>query len=67
MGDSDNQAVVKSVVEMARSMNKLCIAEFVEDASSLTVLFQYGVHYIQGYFLAEPTEGLTYDFSEGSL
>lgn len=67
MGDSDNQAVVKSIVEMARSMNKLCIAEFVEDASSLTVLFQYGVNYIQGYFLAEPTEGLNYDFSEGSI
>jgi EAL domain-containing protein (putative c-di-GMP-specific phosphodiesterase class I) len=52
---------------MACSMNKRCIAEFVEDASSLTVLFQYGIHYIQGYFLAEPTEGLNYDFSEGSL
>lgn len=67
MGDSDNQAVVKSIVDMARSMNKLCIAEFVEDASSLTVLFQHGVHYIQGYFLAEPGEGLNYDFSEGSI
>ena len=67
MSDTDNQAVVKSIVEMACSMNKQCIAEFVEDASSLTVLFQYGVHYIQGYFLAEPAEGLNYDFSEGSL
>ena len=67
MGDQDNQAVVKSIVDVARSMNKMCIAEFVEDASSLTVLFQSGVHYIQGYFLAEPTEGLNYDFSEGSI
>ncbi|MBI5040522.1 MAG: EAL domain-containing protein [Gammaproteobacteria bacterium] len=67
MRDSDNQAVVKSIVDVARSMNKLCIAEFVEDASSLTVLFQYGIHYIQGYFLAEPTEGLNYDFTEGSI
>ncbi|MFP5504748.1 MAG: putative bifunctional diguanylate cyclase/phosphodiesterase, partial [Gammaproteobacteria bacterium] len=67
MGDKDNQAMVKSIVDMALSMNKLCIAEFVEDATSLTVLFQHGVHYIQGYFLAEPAEGLTYDFSEGSI
>lgn len=67
MGNKDNQAVVKSIVDMALSMNKLCIAEFVEDASSLTVLFQHGVHYIQGYFLAEPAEGLNYDFSEGSI
>ena len=67
MRDTDNQAVVKSIVDMARSMNKVCIAEFVEDASSLTVLFQYGIQYIQGYFLAEPTEGLNYDFTEGSM
>ncbi len=67
MRDTDNQAVVKSIVEMARSMNKVCIAEFVEDASSLTVLFQYGIQYIQGYFLAEPTAGLNYDFTEGSI
>ena len=67
MSDNDNQAMVKSIVEMARSMNKVCIAEFVEDASSLTVLFQYGIEYIQGYFLQEPSAGLTYDFSEGSI
>ncbi len=67
MTDTDNQAVVKSISDMANSMNKKCIAEFVEDASSLTVLFQYGIEYIQGYFLQEPTEGLNYDFSEGSM
>ena len=63
MSDSNNQAMIKSIIEMARSMNKQCIAESVEDAGSLSVLFQYGVNYIQGYFLQEPHEELDYDFS----
>ncbi len=62
--DADNQAVVKSIVEMAQSMDKKCIAEFVQDAHSLAVLWQHGVHYIQGYFLQEPDTALSYDFSD---
>ncbi|WP_297529596.1 putative bifunctional diguanylate cyclase/phosphodiesterase [Thiohalobacter sp.] len=67
MKDENNQAMVKSIVEMARSMNKQCVAEFVEDASSVAMLFQFGVQYIQGYFLQEPHPALDYDFSEESL
>ena len=63
MSDRNNQAMIKSIIEMARSMDKQCIAESVEDAGSLSVLFQYGVNYIQGYFLQEPHEELDYDFS----
>jgi EAL domain-containing protein (putative c-di-GMP-specific phosphodiesterase class I) len=62
--EPDNQAVVKSIVEMAHSMDKQCIAEFVQDAHSLAVLWQSGVHYIQGYFLQEPDTSLSYDFSD---
>ncbi|WJW76242.1 EAL domain-containing protein [Thiohalobacter sp. IOR34] len=67
MSSEDNQAVVKSIADMAHSMNKQCIAEFVEDASSLTALFQYGIQFIQGYFLQEPQEALNYDFAEESI
>jgi EAL domain-containing protein (putative c-di-GMP-specific phosphodiesterase class I) len=63
MSDRNNQAMIKSIIEMARSMDKQCIAESVEDAGSLSVLFQYGINYIQGYFLQEPHEDLDYDFS----
>ena len=62
--EPDNQAVVKSIVEMALSMDKQCIAEFVQDAHSLAVLWQSGVHYIQGYFLQEPDATMSYDFSD---
>lgn len=61
--DNDNQAMVKSILDTANSMNKKCIAEYVQDAHSLAVLWQSGIHFIQGNFLQEPSEALEYDFS----
>jgi len=61
--DNNNQAMVKSILDTASSMNKQCIAEYVQDAHSLAVLWQSGINYIQGNFLQEPTEALNYDFS----
>ena len=61
--DTDNQAMVKSILDTANSMNKQCIAEYVQDAHSLAVLWQSGINFIQGNFLQEPSETLSYDFS----
>jgi EAL domain-containing protein (putative c-di-GMP-specific phosphodiesterase class I) len=51
---------------MAHSRGKLTIAEAVQDANSLAVLWQCGINYIQGYFLKEPDEKLDYDFSSSN-
>lgn len=59
----ENQQVVKSIADMAQSMGRLTIAEYVEDANSLAILWQCGVNYIQGHFLQEPDETLSFDFS----
>lgn len=61
--DNQNQETVKSIIQTAHSMGKLTIAEFVQDANSLALLWQFGVNYIQGYFLQEPNTALDYDFS----
>ena len=61
--DTDNQAMVRSILETAKSMNRQCIAEYVQDAHSLAVLWQSGIQFIQGNFLQEPSEALNYDFS----
>ena len=37
------------------------IASSVEDASSLAILWNIGVNYIQGYFLQEPSSTITFD------
>ncbi|MEE9342508.1 MAG: EAL domain-containing protein, partial [Gammaproteobacteria bacterium] len=61
--NKENQAMVKSILETARSMDKQCIAAFVQDAHSLAVLWQNGINYIQGNFLSEATDTLDYDFT----
>ncbi|MCK4742707.1 MAG: EAL domain-containing protein [Sulfuriflexus sp.] len=61
--DDQNQETVQSIIQTAHSMGKLTIAEFVQDANSLALLWQFGVNYIQGHFLQEPSTSLDYDFS----
>lgn len=62
--NKENRDKVKSIVGTAHSQNKLTIAEFVQDANSLSVLWQCGVDYIQGYFLQRPDADMMYEFSE---
>src|SRR4249919_1965864 len=59
---AENQAKVKEFVASARQLNKITIAEFVSDASSMTVLFSIGVDLVQGNFLAPPMASMNYEF-----
>jgi diguanylate cyclase (GGDEF)-like protein/PAS domain S-box-containing protein len=59
---TENQAKVKEFVAAARQMGKTTIAEFVSDASSMTVLFSIGVDLVQGNFLAPPMAAMNYEF-----
>lgn len=61
--DDENRAKVKEITDEGHSQGKLIIAEFVEDAASMSVLYQIGVNYVQGNFLQEPEKMLSYDFS----
>lgn len=52
LGDNpEHQRTIKDIVSLAHSLDKLTIAAGVEDANSLTLLFQYGVDYVQGYYV----------------
>ena len=62
--DEQHQETVQSIIQTAHSMGKLTIAEFVQDANSLALLWQFGVNYIQGHFLQEPSTALDYDFTD---
>ncbi|MCK4950826.1 MAG: EAL domain-containing protein [Gammaproteobacteria bacterium] len=59
----ENQEIIRSITNMAISRHMTTIAEFVEDASSLAILWQCGINFIQGYFLQEPDKIMNYDFS----
>jgi len=54
--DRDNQVFVKSIVDVARGMSKITIAEFVEDAETLEMLKRFGVDMVQGYHLDMPRD-----------
>jgi diguanylate cyclase (GGDEF)-like protein len=54
--DTDLQARVKELVDAARNRKISTIAERVEDANTMAILWQLGIEYIQGYFVNEPEQ-----------
>jgi multidomain signaling protein FimX len=50
------QDTVKSLVDTARAAKATTIAERVEDANTMAVLWQLGVEFVQGYFVSSPEE-----------
>lgn len=61
--DPQKQDQVKEITSQAKDAGKFTIAEFVEDANTLAVLWSCGIDYIQGYFLQEPDRAMNYDFA----
>jgi EAL domain-containing protein (putative c-di-GMP-specific phosphodiesterase class I) len=55
-GNFETQTVVKKLVELAGKLKIETIAERVEDANTMAVLWQLGVQFIQGYFVNAPEE-----------
>lgn len=51
----DNQIFVKAMVEVARGLGKLTVAEFVEDAATLSMVKNLGVDLAQGYYFGRPS------------
>ncbi len=54
--DAEIQQRVRELVEEAKRRQIETIAERVEDANTMAVLWQLGVQYIQGYFVHTPEE-----------
>lgn len=64
-GNEKSREMLKTITNIARAENKQTIAEHVQDANSLAVLWQSGVNFIQGYYLQKPDNAMTYDFTSG--
>ncbi|RPI12774.1 MAG: EAL domain-containing protein, partial [Lysobacterales bacterium] len=54
--DRPLQERVKALVDVARGHGVTTIAERVEDANTMAVLWQLGVEYVQGYFVSSPED-----------
>ena len=57
-----SQQRVAEIAEKARSLGIRSIAEFVQDASSMAILFSAGIDYVEGNFLAPAGPEMSYDF-----
>ena len=53
---------LNKLVSELHQLDKITVVPFVENASVLSKLWQSGVHYIQGFYLQEPTDRMNYDF-----
>ena len=50
----EDRLFIKAINDVAHGLGKKTIAEFVENAESLTILSELGVDYAQGYHLGRP-------------
>jgi diguanylate cyclase (GGDEF)-like protein len=58
VNDQVDQAMVKSIIQIAKAVGKQTIAEYVQDDETLTMLHELGVDYAQGFHIGEPAETL---------
>lgn len=57
--DALDQAMVRSIIDVARTLGKRTVAESVQDAKTVELLTASGVDFMQGYYLGEPSARLT--------
>lgn len=53
-----DEIVVKSIIQIGRTLGKQTIAESVEDRNTLRLLTALGADFAQGYFVGRPAENL---------
>jgi diguanylate cyclase (GGDEF)-like protein/PAS domain S-box-containing protein len=58
LSNEENLGAMKKAATDLNGENKKIIVSFVENAQTLSKLWTLGVHYLQGYYLAPPSESL---------
>ena len=58
----DIQKQVRDIVNRAHDAGKQTVAEFVSDATTMSVLFGMGMDFVEGNFLAAAGPAMNYDF-----
>ena len=63
----ERQAELVEMVTALQTQGVLTAVSGIESASSLSVLFQAGVNFIQGYYISPPLDAMDYDFASEDL
>lgn len=56
--DETDQVLVRSMTDIAHKLGKRVVAEYVDNADTLSLLRQFGVDYGQGYYFGPPSRHL---------
>jgi multidomain signaling protein FimX len=64
--NNEGAEVLTNLLKQLHEQKKITVVPFVENASVLSILWQAGAHYIQGYYLQTPAATMNYDFSMDS-
>jgi multidomain signaling protein FimX len=67
VNNNAHKVIVKKIVKHAQDLKLKILAESVQDAQSLPIIWEYEIEFIQGYFLQEPNENMIYDFTESLM
>ena len=54
--DTDSLAIVKAIIDLAKSLGKSIVAEGVETAEQAKLLKELGCEYAQGYYFSRPVD-----------
>lgn len=60
--NTQNQERIREITARAQELYVKTMAEFVQDAASMTILFMAGMDFVQGDFLAPAGPQMNYDF-----
>ncbi len=63
VSNEEHQEKIKDITKKAQLAGKIAIAEHIEDAGSMSVLWQTGINFVMGNFLQEPQREMNYDFN----
>jgi EAL domain-containing protein (putative c-di-GMP-specific phosphodiesterase class I) len=58
INDETDQLLVKSMIDVAHSLGKKVVAEYVENREIMDKLVEYGADYVQGYYIGKPDVSL---------
>ncbi len=56
--NATDETMVLAIIQIARSLGKSTIAEFVQDKKTMALLKKAGVDCVQGYYIGKPSERL---------
>jgi diguanylate cyclase (GGDEF)-like protein len=54
---ASNQSIVQTMIDLAHNLGMSTVAECVEDLETVTMLYELGADYLQGFVLAKPMSG----------